>query len=962
MNFRIDWGYQYLYSRRTYHPTLVWDGKLDCENGKIDKIFRLDYPVCWFGPIYTPNETLIKGNSWQNKTKRGVSGIRVEADACDDTVFHLKTETANVSFTAKELIENGRLTFSVGPKYLGCRIMVTLDGYLWFRTPLKENETAFEIGDFNLPIKTWQRTRVALVKACESAKWEYEVKESPKDVTQTVMHTVIMAIPNNSGWEKESVHQYVPTELYCDGKCILKYERYYRTHDLEVQLLEDDFKSIEVPAGKHVFELKNCSKDVSLGITRIVMRQNEYSHGDLFVPEWCLKNEEIICSVFSVKNDEIKVKTENKDIFVSCKRGWNEFKIAPKCAGSVKVYTDTDEKYIECFDVEEEENPIKVGLDLTVVPHDSNGFMDHVLDYTYKTRMGNYIMFRNFTHYDTKPEELYRWGSYCKQHGMYISDCRHYDKALFESAGEFVHEAGPHEFSGRVYAADPKNPPLANDMKEAQEAYIAHLRKGVEDLKKYNIRTGIGDASGAARYVYMAGFDYIRAETMVPNTMPLLSKVRPASEALSDGTWGVHIAIQHFFQPYHMTHLNQFFLCLMQPWMMGAELIYEEDSMFGVWKEERQAWDDVLARGKRDLMRSFFKFAKTHPREGKNKRNIGFIEGRYAAPFNGFICGPEQDPHYSVWGLYGQNSEEWGHKQPEKCRHILDVLMPGASVAPLRQQYDKRRFFFAGTPYGDFDHIPTEANADFFSNYKLLASLGWNTMIDEDYDKLKSYVQNGGVLYTSLLQFSTHLKRDFLKDMEDIALYKNGDLTDLCGLKVLSKGKAYSGKWTCEGKENMEIPSLSSAPNDFEFEDGEAYLADILLDGAEVVSWDSDTGAPMLVKNKLGKGYIYTITAWAYPGHEMLQEFSATWLNLLAAQNVGDIYVVDSSKEVFWTRYECDNKTIIMLLNTDWTQPGNTKDIILVYPNGEYKTEIKESTAVKLTVENGKVSEEVFTL
>ena len=36
MNFRIDWGYQYLYSRRTYHPTFVWDGELDCENGKID--------------------------------------------------------------------------------------------------------------------------------------------------------------------------------------------------------------------------------------------------------------------------------------------------------------------------------------------------------------------------------------------------------------------------------------------------------------------------------------------------------------------------------------------------------------------------------------------------------------------------------------------------------------------------------------------------------------------------------------------------------------------------------------------------------------------------------------------------------------------------------------------------------------------------------------------------------------
>ena len=32
-------------------------------------------------------------------------------------------------------------------------------------------------------------------------------------------------------------------------------------------------------------------------------------------------------------------------------------------------------------------------------------------------------------------------------------------------------------------------------------------------------------------------------------------------------------------------------------------------------------------------------------------RRIAFLEGRYAAPFNGFICGSEQTPDYSVWAL-----------------------------------------------------------------------------------------------------------------------------------------------------------------------------------------------------------------------------------------------------------------------------------------------------------------------
>ena len=45
LNFRIDWGYQYLYSRRHYHPYYHWDGHLECSDGVIEKVFQLDYPV-----------------------------------------------------------------------------------------------------------------------------------------------------------------------------------------------------------------------------------------------------------------------------------------------------------------------------------------------------------------------------------------------------------------------------------------------------------------------------------------------------------------------------------------------------------------------------------------------------------------------------------------------------------------------------------------------------------------------------------------------------------------------------------------------------------------------------------------------------------------------------------------------------------------------------------------------------
>ena len=139
------------------------------------------------------------------------------------------------------------------------------------------------------------------------------------------------------------------------------------------------------------------------------------------------------------------------------------------------------------------------------------------------------------------------------------------------------------------------------------------------------------------------------------------------------------------------------------------------------------------------MTRDFYRYVKTHPRQGEVIRKIAFVEGRYAAPFHGFLCNVQDSPACSVWGMFGNNSKEWQHLQPEKCRHVLDVLMPGASTHPLRQQTDKMRFFFSGTPFGDFDEVPIEANAKYLSKYSLLIHFGWNTMIDKDYDKLFQY-------------------------------------------------------------------------------------------------------------------------------------------------------------------------------------------------------------------------------
>ena len=961
LDFRIDFGYQYLYSRRHYHATYLWDGELVVEDGEILKTYQLDYPVIWYGPGLCAKETALPAPKWKIRTKRGLAGVRFEAEVNDNTVFRLKTTSFEACFRASDIMEKGRLDYAVGPKYVNCSVIVTKTDYLWFREKLMENEVEYDSTKLGLPVHHWARMKLAWLNHGASVKWEYNVKEKEKDYLETLIHIVAMAVPEFSAEKETQVSDYIPLEILCDGKVVCSFKRYYRQHDFFMQILEDEWRRISVPSGPHVFELKNNHKSLCLGISRITMKPCEYMHGQLSIPKWALKNEAMIGKVFAAYDDVIKLCEPAMEL--SCQKGWNEFSFAFSECGIRKVMTENDCAEIEILDCEEEKYPIKVGYDMTTVPHDDSGFMDDLLDYTYRTRLGNYIVFRNF-HPPAGEKNWQRYGEFCLRHHIYVSSCTEYQNGvLAKASGKMFHDCGLHEYPGAVYAQDPKAPYASDNMKEASEKYIRFLKKELDNIHRVSHTAAFGDASGGIRYSFLAGADFVRAETMVPHTMSLLSQTRPAAEAIGKGRWGVHIAIQHGQQPYHETHLGQYFLALMQPWAMGAEVIYEEDSLFNLFKEERQAWDDLLTKGKRNMTRCFYKFAKTHPRRGKNKRNIAFLEGRYAAPFNGFICDSEQDPHYSVWGAFGNDASEWGHGQPEKCRQILDVLMPGASTHPLRQKIEKRRFYFLGTPYGDFDCVPAEASEEYFENYKLILNLGWNTALNTDCDKLKSYVKAGGVLLTGLPQFSTHIKRDFLKDMEDLAFIYDGDLTGLCGIKVMGKGSVYSGQWNAKDREKMTESDLSAMPNDFEGEDGAGHLANVELAGAEVIAWDSASGEPMLVRKKLGKGYVYTFTLWAYPGHEKFQRFCATWVEKLAKETLREISVEDASREVFWTVWETNDEKIMMFLNTDWTEKGNIKNIRLTVGDKSKNIDIKERMlTVACAAKNGTLHIKEFSL
>ena len=98
LDFRIDWGYQYLYSRRHYHPQYLWDGTLTCTGGEILESYQLSYPVVWYGPGLSAVETKLPSPQWKSSTKRGLSGARFVAQVSEDAVFTLATYPAPSPF------------------------------------------------------------------------------------------------------------------------------------------------------------------------------------------------------------------------------------------------------------------------------------------------------------------------------------------------------------------------------------------------------------------------------------------------------------------------------------------------------------------------------------------------------------------------------------------------------------------------------------------------------------------------------------------------------------------------------------------------------------------------------------------------------------------------------------------------------------------------------------------------
>ncbi len=391
----------------------------------------------------------------------------------------------------------------------------------------------------------------------------------------------------------------------------------------------------------------------------------------------------------------------------------------------------------------------------------------------------------------------------------------------------------------------------------------------------------------------------------IPMTEDFAFKHLNLSSALSRGLyrqynlpiWGTHLAHEHYsWIPYASEHKFPLLRASMyHKYMAGSKVILNES---GGWYLEAQLVEDsplfettrVLpgrhnqrdpylgapfvedarrtfdkinyhspeAKAYRKEVSDFYDFVKANGTpSGQPETTIAVIKG------NLDLGGPGYVGNAAIAGMFSVADKNplWYSGQPERGWDIiLKVFYPLPQVLAPWQN-----LFLSGTPYGQID-VTSFANdnidADFLSaNYKALLFSGWNTCSEKQYTELCKYVKQGGILFVSLPHLSTNVTRNYT-DFGVEELVHGGDFSELCGVKVKGKGQRFY--WATapdkKGELGFKFPRrfgvMCTCMGDVEITDPEI----------ETLAVDDEDMNPVLLRHRLGKGEVYFLNTWAYPG------------------------------------------------------------------------------------------------
>jgi hypothetical protein len=252
-------------------------------------------------------------------------------------------------------------------------------------------------------------------------------------------------------------------------------------------------------------------------------------------------------------------------------------------------------------------------------------------------------------------------------------------------------------------------------------------------------------------------------------------------------------------------------------------------------------------------------------------------------------------------------------------------------IGTKRQWYDIANYgdedLSSAPAYGMYDVIPIEAPLDVLNRYDYLVFMGWNSMTDENMDKLIQYTENGGHLLMTAahLNYRTQRKGDFIPPSADKlkALFGaefTGEIISVNdGLKfsfdAVTPGILYPGTKSFRGD-----PIYSAGYAQYAMFKPDTCTVSAILSNSFV---DKGETTPAVIENKVGKGVATLVTSINYPGNPALTPLYRTMMReFVTASARGCEVKVTGSDKVRYAVYE-GNK--MYLLNTDYDMPASVK-------------------------------------
>lgn len=462
------------------------------------------------------------------------------------------------------------------------------------------------------------------------------------------------------------------------------------------------------------------------------------------------------------------------------------------------------------------------------------------------------------------------------------------------------------------------------DMRAAHEAYITEVSKLIKTDGELGIpAVSSVEATGLSKYNAEAGVTVPMLELMCGSPDQLVSSLRGVARAYdSTRLWGTYVAHEWYGGVRHDDTLKRkrLELAYKYAYLAGTQAICLESGdeiveSFG----HRYEIDSEICKDYRRVSEDMMKYIEEDARPlGGPKVKVAFVSGLHDA--------------YGGWGgsyVWNQfEGEEWGHGEAEHSWRML------SEIGVKRTWEDIANFgendLSAFPAYGMYDIVPIEASVDKLCRYDYLIFLGWNSMTDENMDKLYEYVRRGGRLLMSAAHLNYTVKRS-----GEFIMPPAEKLERLFGVRYSGEiFKSNNGvKFNYDSVDkNLMYPGTKSLTCDPIYASGYVNYARFSLSGGNETALINDSFkkmpsiAPAVIENRIGDGVATLVASTNYPGYPALYPLYRAIVRemISASARCADIQVLSSDR----LRYAVYEGNKIYLLNTDYDLPITVKILV----------------------------------